>query len=114
MHGSVMSLRRLAILVLALTPVATLAQEPPPITLEEIVVTATKRATPLQDVPFAVSALTSEDLLARGYTQYADYLSSLPGVYFSDAGPGVSQIRIRGVRWRPACRPWSPVTSARR
>jgi iron complex outermembrane receptor protein len=97
MHGSVMSLRRLAILVLALTPVATLAQEPPPITLEEIVVTATKRATPLQDVPFAVSALTSEDLLARGYTQYADYLSSLPGVYFSDAGPGVSQIRIRGL-----------------
>lgn len=65
--------------------------------IEEIVVTATKRAETIRDVPVAVSAISSEDILARGLTQYSDYLNSLPGVYFQDAGPGQSQIRIRGV-----------------
>ena len=65
--------------------------------LEEIVVTATKRAESLQDVPVAVSALRAEDIAVRGLTQYADYLSAVPGVNFQDAGPGQSQIRIRGI-----------------
>lgn len=65
--------------------------------LEEIVVTATKRAESLQDVPVAVSVLRVEDIAARGLTQYADYLSAVPGVNFQDAGPGQSQIRIRGI-----------------
>ncbi len=65
--------------------------------LEEIVVTATKRAQSLQDVPVAVSALRAEDIAVRGLTQYADFLSAVPGVNFQDAGPGQSQIRIRGI-----------------
>ena len=65
--------------------------------LEEIVVTATKRAESIRDVPAAVSAISAEDILARGLTQYADYLNSVPGVSFQDAGPGQSQVRIRGV-----------------
>jgi iron complex outermembrane receptor protein len=97
MYGSAVNLRRVAALLLAAAPVATPAQQSPVAALEEIVVTATKRATPLQNVPVAVSALSAEDIVARGFTQYADYLSSLPGVYFSDGGPGVSQIRIRGL-----------------
>src|SRR5690606_139629 len=64
---------------------------------EEVMVTATKRKEKLQDVPVAVSALTSEDIAARGFTQYADYLNTVPGVYFEDLGPGRSQIRIRGL-----------------
>lgn len=65
--------------------------------LEEVMVTATKRKEKLQDVPVAVSALTSEDITARGFSQYADYLNTVPGVYFEDLGPGRSQIRIRGL-----------------
>ncbi|MGH8251034.1 MAG: TonB-dependent receptor [Steroidobacteraceae bacterium] len=65
--------------------------------LEEIVVTATRRPVPLLDVPVAVSVLTAEDIVARGFSEYGDYLNSLPGVYFFDAGPGRSVIRIRGV-----------------
>jgi hypothetical protein len=65
--------------------------------LEEVMVTATKRTEKLQDVPVAVSALTSEDISARGFSQYADYLNTVPGVYFEDLGPGKSQIRIRGL-----------------
>jgi iron complex outermembrane receptor protein len=65
--------------------------------LEEVVVTATKRSAKLLDVPIAVSAISAEDIQARGLTQYADYLNTVPGVYFEDAGPGRSQIRIRGI-----------------
>jgi iron complex outermembrane receptor protein len=83
--------------VLWLLPVGPIAAQQQPVLLEEVIVTATKRASRLQDVPAAVSALTSEDIAARGLTQYADFLSSLPGVYFEDGGPGVSQIRIRGL-----------------
>jgi len=76
---------------------ATTAFAEPAVVLEQVVVTATKRAESIQDVPVAVSAITSEDIAARGFTQYADLLNTLPGVYFQDGGPGVSQVRIRGV-----------------
>lgn len=76
-------------------PAVSMAQSATAI-LEEVTVTATKRQEKLQDVPVAVSALTSEDIAARGFSQYADYLNTVPGVYFEDLGPGKSQIRIRG------------------
>ena len=65
--------------------------------LEEVIVTATRRDARLQDVPLAVSAVTAGDIAAKGFSQYADYLNTLPGVYFQDSGPGRSQIRIRGL-----------------
>lgn len=87
--------------VLSLTAAAPgQAQDQPrsdPVWLEEIVVTATKRSESLQDVPLAVSAISAEDIELRGLTQYADYLNSIPGVHFQDAGPGQSQIRMRGI-----------------
>ncbi|MFC4314268.1 TonB-dependent receptor [Steroidobacter flavus] len=65
--------------------------------LEEVVVTATKHAEPLLNVPIAVTAITAQDILSKGITQYADILSSVPGVYYEDAGPGDTTIRIRGI-----------------
>jgi outer membrane receptor protein involved in Fe transport len=81
------------------SPYATAADTPPRDlhVLQEIIVTATKRTEPLQDVPIAVSAVTSGDIQVRGFTNYADYLNSLPGVYFQDSGPGHGTIRIRGI-----------------
>jgi iron complex outermembrane receptor protein len=67
-----------------------------PQVLEEIVVTATKRAERLQDVPIAISAVGADDIRARGFTHYADFLNGLPGVYFQDVAPGVSIVHIRG------------------
>jgi outer membrane receptor protein involved in Fe transport len=90
--------RVLALFTVALSTTAGVrAAERSDVTLEEIVVTATKREQRLQDVPVAVSAITSQDIQARGFSQYADYLNTVPGVYFEDAGPGRSQIRIRGL-----------------
>ena len=65
--------------------------------LEEIVVTATKRSERLGDVPVAVTAITSEQIETRGYTNYADYLNSVPNVWMQDVGPGQTQLYIRGL-----------------
>jgi iron complex outermembrane receptor protein len=80
-------------------PQATAAETPPRDmqVLQEIIVTATKRTERLQDVPLSVSAISADDIQARGFTNYADYLNSIPGVYFQDAGPGHGTIRIRGI-----------------
>ena len=48
--------------------------------IEEVVVTATKRAVPLQDVPIAVQALTEDAIADLGITNFEDYLIQLPGV----------------------------------
>ncbi len=65
--------------------------------IEEITVTATKRAESLQDVPIAVTALTEESLEQLGITNFADYVLQLPGVTAGGSGPGQNTIYIRGV-----------------
>jgi outer membrane receptor protein involved in Fe transport len=67
------------------------------VVLQEVVVTATKRAESIQDVPLSVSAVTAADIQKLGASHYADLLNAVPGVYFQDSGPGVSQVRIRGI-----------------
>lgn len=65
--------------------------------IEEIVVTATKRAVPLQDVAVAVQALTEDTLDDLGIDTFEDYLIQLPGVTAGGSGPGQSTIYIRGL-----------------
>lgn len=82
----------------AVAPLANAADTPRDLqVLQEIIVTATKRSERLQDVPISVSAITSEDIASRGFTNYADMLNSVPGVYFQDLGAGAGTIRIRGI-----------------
>jgi iron complex outermembrane receptor protein len=66
--------------------------------LEEVVVTATKRSVALQDVPVAVTAITAADIEARGFTNYSDYINTVPNMFMLDQGPGAStRIYIRGL-----------------
>ena len=65
--------------------------------LEEVTVTATKRAENLQDVPFAVSALGQEKLDELNIANFDDYIRYLPGVNAAGRGPGQSSIFIRGM-----------------
>jgi len=69
----------------------------PNASLTEIIVTATKRSERLQDIPIAVSDITADDIATRGFTNYADYLNTVPGVSLQDLGPGKDQIHIRGI-----------------
>lgn len=65
--------------------------------LEEVIVTATKKAASTQDIPIAVTALGEESLNQLGISNFADYFVQLPGVTAGGGGPGTSTIYIRGV-----------------
>ena len=66
-------------------------------TVEEIVVTARKKAEGLQDVPVAVSAITEQSLEDKGVNVFEDYLLQLPGVTAGGSGRGNNTIYIRGL-----------------
>ncbi len=64
--------------------------------IEEIIVTATKRAESTQDVSIVVQALTGEglsDLAVETFDEYVDYL---PNVVAAGNGPGKKELYIRG------------------
>ncbi len=66
--------------------------------LNEIIVTAQKRAQNLQDVPAAISAFSADDLAQRGVSQTSDLMGSLPNLQvtsaYSDTQPNFS---LRGI-----------------
>ncbi len=66
------------------------------ITLEEVIVTATKRSTSLQDTPVSIVALTGSALEDLGITNFDEYALMLPSVSYSSSGPGQSQVYMRG------------------
>lgn len=65
--------------------------------IEEVVVTATKRAVPLQDVPIAIQAMTEDAMDDLGIDNFEDYLIQMPGITAGGNGPGQNTIYIRGV-----------------
>jgi outer membrane receptor protein involved in Fe transport len=65
--------------------------------LEEVIVTAQKRVENLQNVPMSVQALNTARLEELNIGSFNDYVKFLPSVTFQTAGPGFSQISIRGV-----------------
>lgn len=65
--------------------------------LEEVIVTATKRAVSLQDVPVAVSALTTQDVEKQGIENFEDFARQLPGVNLIQPRKNRSQFIIRGI-----------------
>ena len=65
--------------------------------LEEVVVTATKRSVRLQDVPLAISSLSGESLAAQGALDFVGYARSIPGLSFTDTGTGSQKVAIRGI-----------------
>jgi outer membrane receptor protein involved in Fe transport len=73
------------------------AQGTEKVMMHEVIVSAQKRAERLLDVPQSVSVLTAEDLNRLGVTQFRDFADTVPGLSFSTAGAGVTQIALRGV-----------------
>ena len=56
--------------------------------LEDIVITATKRESRLQDTPISVTAVTGEDILERGLADFTSLAMSVPGLSMRSSGPG--------------------------
>ena len=65
--------------------------------MEEITVTATKRATTIQDVPFSINAQTAKDIERTGVTDIEELSRNVAGLTVQNLGPGQSQVAIRGV-----------------
>lgn len=64
--------------------------------LDEIIVTATKRASTIQDVPFSINALTSKDIERLNANSIEDLSRNVAGLTIQNLGPGQSQVSIRG------------------
>lgn len=79
-----------------------LAQSPPrsdeAVTLEEIVVTASRRSQNLQDVPMSITAVTAAALENKVATTFIDYAASIPNLSFAVNGVGASSARSVAVR----------------
>lgn len=69
--------------------------------LEEIIVSARKRAETVQDVPIAITAFSGEMLEQSGYTELQNLNEGVPNLEFS-GGNNVAQIYVRGVGQRDA------------
>jgi len=66
--------------------------------LEDTVVTATKRAERMQDIPQAITAFSEDELNFIGARNFGDLVESLPGVEFRNReGAGRGDINIRGI-----------------
>ena len=64
---------------------------------EEIIVTATKRASTVQDVPFSINAQTSADIQRANAQTIEDISRNVAGLTVQNLGPGQSQVSVRGV-----------------
>ncbi|GAB3093332.1 TonB-dependent receptor [Aestuariicella hydrocarbonica] len=65
-------------------------------TLEEVVVTATKRAESLQDVPISMIAMDGESIKDLGVTNAIDFAANMPAVTISETPIG-NFVFIRGI-----------------
>src|SRR5947199_4762834 len=63
--------------------------------LQEVIVTATRRAESLSKVPISVTALTQESLDERGIKDFSEVARFTPGVNFDNSG--TNNISIRGI-----------------
>ncbi|OUS28397.1 hypothetical protein A9Q99_12815 [Gammaproteobacteria bacterium 45_16_T64] len=64
--------------------------------LEEVVVTATKRESNLQDAPLSVSAVPNEKIRSQGMSELEDLTLYIPNVHIAEGGTG-TQLFIRGI-----------------
>ena len=65
--------------------------------IQEVVVTAQRRVENVQDVPIAIQAFSGEALQELNVTNFDDLIKHLPNVTAPSAGPGQSQIFMRGL-----------------
>ena len=87
-----------------LHPSASLAQESA--SLEEIVVTATRREMKASDIPFNISAISGSEIEDANLVDMQDLMRAMPGITVADGGGRFSEnnnvITIRGLNVDPS------------
>ena len=78
-------------------PGIVIASEAPAASIEEVVVTATRRANNLQDVPLSIQAFTEDQIENLGISRFEDFANLSPSISYISAGPGTQMMFIRGI-----------------
>jgi iron complex outermembrane receptor protein len=65
--------------------------------LPEIVITATKRESTVQDTPISVTAISASDIANKGLTDFNSLAQTVPGIAMRTAGPGQTEFEMRGL-----------------
>lgn len=90
------SLMAAAVLTATSTATTVLGDESS-VVLEEVMVTAQKRAQSIQDVPIAISAFGSEDLARMNASDMADLQYSTPNLMISSNSKTTPRVGLRGI-----------------
>jgi iron complex outermembrane receptor protein len=69
--------------------------------LEEVVVTATKRAATMQDVAVSMSAITEEGLDNLGVSNFEDFARTMASLNYTASGPNKLKLIVRGLSEGP-------------
>ena len=67
-------------------------------TLEEVVVTATKRDQSVMDVPLAITALSGDFIMSTNLNDVKDLIAYTPGVSGNSQDSYIDAVSVRGVR----------------
>jgi len=87
----------LVVLIAASVTGDALMQTAAAVEMEEIVVSATKRESGLQEIRMSISAISGDSLERSGIADFTDIATSVPSVSFLSAGPGRTKLNIRGI-----------------
>lgn len=87
----------IAALSVALVSTAHAQEAPPKADADEIVVTATKRAESINDVPMSITAASGDELAASGVRSADDLGKIVPGFTFTQSAYSTPVYSLRGV-----------------
>src|ERR1039457_5057847 len=73
------------------------AQQAPEEQLQEIVVTAEKRASTVDKTAISMTAVTGDDMQSRGITDFTALAADTPGISMRTNGPGQTELEMRGM-----------------
>jgi iron complex outermembrane receptor protein len=73
------------------------ARDQPTQDLQEIIVTAEKRASTVQKTPISITAISGAELQAQGLSDLQAVAQQVPGVSFKTSGPGQAEFEMRGL-----------------
>ena len=65
--------------------------------LQEVIVTAERRATNVQDTPASITAVSAEEIADRGIVDFNSLATSVPGIAMRTSGPGQTEFEMRGL-----------------
>jgi outer membrane receptor protein involved in Fe transport len=65
--------------------------------LPEVIVTATKRVSTVQETSASITAVSQQDIIDRGIVDFNTLAQSVPGISMRTSGPGQTEFEMRGL-----------------